>query len=204
MIKKILIQANKIIFSFLFLFTIACQTNTKTVLTGNKSFEENLKNYSRSDNRYLDFFNGNIFVESIYLSEKLINSYAEYIKVNKLNYENYYLPIQYNANKMIFLVSFTAPKKDWTNLTEKDSIWNIVLKTGNTEINPSKRTIIRKNNDRINTFFTHQNNFSKIYLLEFDVKENIDDNYLLGVKKVELSFYSNVKNLKTLWEFANE
>lgn len=188
----------------MFFFIVACQTNTKTVLTDNKSFEYNLKNYSKYDDRYLDFFNGNIFVESIYLSEKLIDSYAEYVRVNKLNYENYYLPIKHNPNKMIFLVSFTTPKKDWTNLTEKDSIWNIVLKIGNTELSPSKRTIIKKNNDRINTFFIHQNSFSKIYLLEFDVKENIDNNYLLGIKKVELSFYSNVKNLKTLWEFANE
>ncbi len=202
MIKKILTQTNKIIFSFLFLFIIACQTNTKTVLTDNKSFEDNLKSHSKSDNRYLDFFNGNIFVESIYLSEKLIESYNQYVKDNNLNHENYYLPVKYNANKMIFLVSFTAPKKDWTNLSEKDSIWNIILKLKNKEIMPSKRIIIKKNNDRINTFFTHQNNFSKIYLLEFDAEENINSDYLINIKKVELSFYSNVKNLKILWEFA--
>lgn len=202
MIKKILTHSNKIIFSILFVFIIACQTSTKTTLINNKSFEDNLKSHSKYDDRYLDFFNGNIFVESIYLSEQLIESYNQYVKDNNLNHENYYLPVKHNSNKMIFLVSFTAPKKDWTNLSEKDSIWNIVLKLGNKEITPSKRTIIKKNNDRINTFFTHQNSFSKIYLLEFDVEENINSDYLVVVKNVELSFFSNVKNLKILWEFA--
>jgi len=181
-------------FIFVLILLLIMSTSCNSILENkNNNYNKILNEYSKSDYKYKDLFDGKISIEVIFISKEVKDALSKDIKNNNLREKN--IPFSVKNNYPTFLVAFYNYDYKLNNLDEEESIWDITLKLNDKIYKPNQITKLFRSNHKIfKTYFKNNQRFSTFYLVEFNM---IELNKIAG--DIELIFSSIAATLNVDW-----
>ncbi len=155
------------------------------------SLKEAVTEYSRYDEKIINFFQGKVRVESIYLTPKLIKRIQKELDDKILKDKNIQFTLD-NFNSSLFLVAFYTPNDKSNDLSKVKSVWNVSLKSDGKIYDSIEKIALTRRSSVFQFFFKNNQEFSRFYIIRFPK---------VSSKKIELIFSSMHMMLKNIWEF---